>query len=142
MEFKFVISTTWEVKDKDILYDLIEIQKYINNRLVGKTFGVSVDKFLFGYEIADSEGELPHRSETANLRRYGKKYLLIVKQFDYRQLINRSGKEQFNYLKVKILESIDDVEKLNKKPKLFDKEEFRNTLNEILSDYGQKKWMN
>ena len=94
MEFKFVISTTWEVKDKDILYDLIEIQKYINNRLVGKTFGVSIDKFLFGYEIADSEGELPHRIETENFRRYGRKYLLIVKQFDYRQLINKSGKEQ------------------------------------------------
>ena len=99
MQFNFVVSTTWEVKDRDIHYDLNDIKKFINGRLLNKTLGTSVDVFHLGYEIADSQGELPHHQETANLRRYGRKYLLIVKQFDYSQLKDKNFKEQFNILK-------------------------------------------
>lgn len=135
--FNFVITTTAEVKDKDIHYDLNEVENFINNKLAGKTFGESIRKFDFGYEIADSKGYMPHHPETSNLRRYGTKYknLLIVKQFDYRELKELDIKGQFKILKSKILEAISDVDKLNKKPKDFDKEKFFNTMCDILSDY-------
>jgi hypothetical protein len=140
--FNFVITTTAEVKDRDIHYDLNEVGDFINNKLAGQTFGTSIRKFDFGYEIADSKGYMPHHPETANLRRYGTKYknLLVVKQFDYRQLKDLDAKGQFKILKEKILEAISDVDKLSKKPKDFDNEKFFDTMNNILTDYEKKHW--
>jgi hypothetical protein len=85
---------------------------------------------------------MPHHPETANLRRYGTKYknLLVVKQFDYRQLKDLDDKGQFKILKEKILEAISDVDKLSKKPKDFDKEKFFDTIRNILTDYEKKHW--
>src|SRR5437868_3970428 len=105
MKFHFTITTTSEVKDHKINYDLQEIERFINTHLADKNFGSSIDEFYLGYEIADSKGKLKHYEQTANLRRYGRRYLLVVKQFDYRELKDKNLKEQFNILKTKILEA-------------------------------------
>lgn len=138
--FNFVITTTAEVKDKDIHYDLIDIQDYLNNELSGKTFGKSVRQFDFGYEIYDSQGYMKPWEETADLKRYGTKYknLLVVKQFDYRQLKGKTHSEQFEILKEKILEAISDTDKLKRRPKDFDKDSFLATINKSLTDYKKK----
>lgn len=140
--FNFVISTTSEVKDRNIHYDLNEVEDFINNKLAGQTFGTSIRKFDFGYEIADSKGYMPHHTETANLRRYGTKYknLLIVKQFDYNELKELQPKEQFGILKEKIIEAISDVDKLNRKPKDFNKEKFLDTIRNVLTEYEKGHW--
>lgn len=140
--FQFVITTTWEVKDKDIHFNLNDIADFINNKLAGQTFGTSVRKFDFGYEIFDFKGDFAQfREQTANLRRYGTKYknLLVVKQFDYRQIKDLDKKKQFNLLKTKILEAISDIEKLNKKPKDFDRKRFYDTMENILTSYDEQK---
>ena len=140
--FQFVITMTLEVKNKDIYYNLNDIEDFINNKLAGQTFGTSVRKFDFGYEIFDFKGDFAQfRKQTANLRRYGIKYknLLVVKQFDYRQLIELDKKEQFDLLKAKILEAISDIDRLNKKPKDFDRQRFYETMENILIDYDKQK---
>jgi hypothetical protein len=139
-KFNFVISTTIEVKDEDIHFDLINVQNYINNELSGKTFGASVREFDFGYEIYDFEGYMKPRAETAELRRYGTKYknLLVVKQFDYRNLKSKTHKAQFEILKRNILEGINDTDKLTRKPKYFDKVEFYKVIEKILNEYEKK----
>ena len=48
------------------------------------------------------------------------------------------GKTQVNFLKDKILEAILDVDKLNKKPKDFDKQKFYNKMEQILTEYIEK----
>lgn len=138
--FNFVITTTAEVKDKDIYYDLMKIQDYLNNNLSGRTFGKSVRQFDFGYEIHDSQGYMRPWTQTAELRRYGTKYknLLVVKQFDYRQLKDKTHFEQFEILKVQILEAINDTDKLTRKPKDFDKDSFLTTMTEMLTAYQEK----
>lgn len=139
-KFYFDVTTTSEVKDRDIHYDLIKISDYLNNQLSGKTFGKSVQEFVLGYEISDFQGYMKPSIHTANVRIYGakNKYLLIVKQFDYQKLKNKTHLEQFNILKGKILEAIDDVDKLNRKPKDFDKQLFHGTIEQILTDYSIK----
>lgn len=140
--FQFVITTTREVKDKDIHYNLTDIADFINNKLAGQTFGTSVRKFDFGYEIFDFQGDFAQfHEQTANLRRYGTKYknLLVVKQFDYRKIKELDKKRQFNLLKTRILEAISDIEKLKKKPKDFDKQRFYDTMENILTDYDEQK---
>jgi hypothetical protein len=138
--FNFLISTTAEVKEKEINYDLTKIQDYLNNHLSGKTFGKSVRQFDFGYEIADFQGNLKPWPQTANLKRYGTKYknILVVKQFDYRYLKGKSPLEQFNILKSKIIEAIDDIDQLNKKPKDFDKETFKLDILNLLTEYCKR----
>lgn len=140
IKFNFVITTTAEVKEKDIHYDLNKIQDFLNNQLSGKTFGKSVRQFDFGYEIADSQGRLKPWAQTANLRRYGIKYknLLVVKQFDFQLLKGKTHLEQFNILKSKIIEAIDDIDKLNKKPRDFDKEAFKADVDNLLAEYSEK----
>jgi hypothetical protein len=141
--FRFLITTTWEVKNKDIHYDLNDIEDFVNNKLAGQTFGTSVRKFDFGYEIFDFKGDfLQFHEQTANLRRYGAKYknLLVVKQFDYRQIKELDKKKQFDLLKTRILEAISDIEKLNKKPKGFDKQRFYDTMEDILTSYDKQKY--
>ncbi len=135
--FNFVISTTAEVNDRDIHYDLNEVGDFINNKLAGQIFGTSIRQFDLGYEIADSKGYMPHHPETANLRRYGTKHknLLVVKQFDYGELKELDPKGQFKILEEKILEAISDVDKLSKKPKDFNKEKFFHTMSNILTEY-------
>ena len=120
MEFNFTITTTAEVKQNKIKYDLQDIEKFINKKLADENFGSPIDEFFLGYEIADPKGTMKHYKETANLRRYGRRYLLVVKQFDYRELKEKNSIEQFTILKTKILEAISDIEKLNRKPKDFE----------------------
>lgn len=141
IRFNFVISTTFEVKNRDIHYDLNEVGDFINNKLAGQTFGTSIQKFDFGYEIADSQGYIPHHPETANLRRYGVKYknLLVVKQFDYRELKDLDHKGQFKILKEKVLEAIVDFDKLSRKPKDFNKEKFFDAMSSIMTDYEKQR---
>jgi len=138
--FSFLIATTAEVNDKEIHYDLNHIQDYLNNKLSGKTFGKTVHRFDFGYQIYDSQGYMLPCPETANLKRYGLKYknLLVIKHFDYRQLKDKTHFEQFQILKEKILEAINDTEKLNRKPKGFDRHNLLVTIEEILTDYQKK----
>lgn len=140
--FQFIRTTTWEVKEKEIHYDLNDIEEFINNKLSGQTFGTSVRKFDFGYEIFDFKGDFAQfREQTANLKRYGMKYknLLVVKQFDYRQIKELDKQKQFSLLKTRILEAISDIEKLNKKPKDFDRQKFYNTIENILTSYDKEK---
>lgn len=139
-KFNFVITTTAEVKNKDIHYDLMKVQDYINNELSGKTFGASVKQFDFGYEIFDFQGYMKPWTQTADLKRYGTKYknLLVVKQFDYQKLKDKTHYEQFEILKQNILEAINDTDKLTRKPKHFDKTGFFRTIEKILSDYQTK----
>ena len=135
--FNFVITKTAEVKDKDICYDLMKIQDYLNNNLSGKTFGESVRQFYFGYEIHNSQGYMKPWAQTTELRRYGAKYksLLVVKQFDYQQLKDKTHFEQFEILKTQIIEAINDTDKLPRKPKDFNKGSFLTTITTMLTDY-------
>jgi hypothetical protein len=138
--FGFLVATTAEVNEKEIHYDLNHIQDYLNNKLSGKTFGKTVQRFDFGYQIYDSQGYMLPWPETADLKRYGLKFknLFVVKHFDYRQLKDKTHFEQFEILKEKILEAINDTEKLNRKPKGFDRHNFLVTIEEILTDYQKK----
>lgn len=140
MTFNFTITTTSEVKESEIHYDLAEIGKFVNKKLTGNFFGSSVDEFYLGYEVADSKGHMKHYEQTANMRRYGRRYLLIVKQFDYQDLKGKAALAQFAILKTKILEAIMDTEKLSKKPKDFDKEKFHDVISKILNDYEKIAW--
>lgn len=138
-KFNFIITSTAEVKEENIHYDLINLKDYLNTHLTGKTFGASVREFDFGYEIFDFKGKLKPYEQTKDLRRYGAKdkNILVVKQFDYQELKNKTPIEQFNLMRSKIIEAIQDVDKLKRKPKDFDKAAFLSMIDKLLDDYAR-----
>ena len=84
--FNFRQTTTVEVENDKIHFDLNDIQDFINNGLVDKTFGESITTIDFGFELFDFEGSFASfMKQTENLRRYGTKFknFLVVKHFDY-----------------------------------------------------------
>ena len=85
-------------------------------------------------------GRLHLWPQNANLRRYSFKYknLLVVKQFDYRELIDLNKKQQYEILKTKVLEAITDIDKMKRKPKDFDRSRFYIEMKNILEDYETK----
>jgi len=66
--FSFLITKSWEVKDVEIHFDLNEIQDFINNNLIGKTFGDSIRCFDFGYEMYDYAGGYRAAGQEAAVR--------------------------------------------------------------------------
>ncbi|TLX72403.1 hypothetical protein E9993_17865 [Labilibacter sediminis] len=139
-KFSFHITTTIEVKEDKIHYDLIKLKDFINNSLVGKSFGNSIKQFDFGYELFDFNGQFAEfKKETHGLKRYGTKYknILVVKQFDYSVMEKLTAKEQFHVLKSSILEAIKDVETMKRKPKDFMITDFYNEISTIIESYEE-----
>jgi hypothetical protein len=141
-KFQFHITSTWEVKDSEIHYDLNDIEDFINNKLSGKTFGKSIKKFDLGYEIFDFNGDFKDfRKQTKDLKRYGTKHknLLIVKQFDYANMKGLTENQQFEILEKAILEAIKDVDSLKRKPKDFNRDDFYKEMSKILDGYRKHR---
>jgi hypothetical protein len=129
--FHFLRTQSAEVDKAKIHFDLNDIQDFINNHIAGKTFGKSVTDFDFGFELYDYNGSLvAFLKETENYKRYDTKYknYLVVKHFDYSQIKNLDEQQQYQLLKSKILEGINDYDDLKRKPKDFDKEGFYNIM--------------
>ena len=140
--FLFRRTETVEVDKSKIHFDLNDIQDFINNHIAGKTFGKSVTAIDFGFELYDYNGGFAaFMKKTENYKRYGTKYknYLVVKHFDYSQIKNLDEQEQYQLLKSKILEGINDFDNLKKMPKDFDKKEFYDTMENILTSYDRQK---
>ncbi len=136
--FLFRQTETVEVDKSKIHFNLNDIQDFINNHIAGKTFGKSIKAIDFGFEIYDFNGSFaPFLKNTQNYKRYGTKYknYLVVKHFDYSQIRDLDRHQQYQLLKSKILEGINEYDTLKKKPKDFDKKEFLETMETILNSY-------
>lgn len=141
--FNFRRTETIEVDKKKIHFDLNEIEDEINNKIAGMTFGKSINTIDFGFELYDFNGGFANfMKQTESYKRYGTKYknYLVVKHFDYSVVKDFEGKKQFELLKQKILEGINDFDTLTKKPKDFDKIKFYETIDTTLTEYGKKHW--
>ena len=139
--FHFLRTETAEVDKDKIHFDLNEIQDFINNEIAGRTFGKSVTTIDFGFELYDFDGGFAtFLKKTENYKRYGTKYknYVVVKHFDYSEIKNLDEQQQYQLLKAKILEGINDYDDLKRKPKDFDKGEFYNTIENILTNYEKK----
>jgi len=140
--FHFLRTETAEVDKSKIHFDLNQVQDFINNEIAGRTFGKSVTTIDFGFELYDFNGGFAtFLKKTENYKRYGTKYknYLVVKHFDYSVIKNLDQQQQYQLLKAKILEGINDYDDLKRKPKDFNKEVFYNIIENILTNYEKQK---
>ena len=134
-------TTTIEVDEDRIHFDLNDIQDYINNGIAGKTFGKSITEIDFGFELFDFHGQFASFQKlNAGLIRYGTKYknFLVVKQFDYSKVKTLDGRRQYELIESQILEGINDYENLKRKPKDFDKGAFYEAIKALLRSYAKQ----
>jgi len=139
--FHFRLTMTAEVQNDHIHYDLNDIQDFINNGIAGKTFGTSINKIDFGFELYDFLGQFAASAkQTMDLKRYSPqgKNFLVVKHFDYSQMKHMSGREQYEVIRSRVLEGMNDYFTLSKKPADFDMKLFYETLQKLLTDYSTK----
>lgn len=136
--FNFRRAETIEVDKNKIHFDLNEIEDFINNKIAGKTFGKSITTIDFGFELYDFNGAFANfLKQSEGYKRYGTKHknYLVAKHFDYSAIKNLDSKQQFELLKLKILEGINDFDTLTRKPKDFDKNKLYEILDAILTEY-------
>jgi hypothetical protein len=138
MRFNFQITSTNEVDSEQWRSLVLDLEKFINSKLAKTSFGSSVDKFHYGFEIFSFTGEFDGWfQQTQNIRRYSwqNKYLLSVGQIDWDKYKNCDKKDQFNMISQSVIESIKKLQLLKKKPKDFDLEAFENSIVNILKEY-------
>ena len=101
--FRFVQTTTIEVDDDRIHFDLNDIQAFINNGIARKTFGKSITAIDFGFELYDFNGQFASfHKQTEGLIRAGTKYknFLVVKHFDYSKVKTLDGRKRVELAKI------------------------------------------
>lgn len=141
MNFKIQVTTARGV-DWDFCKPLIlNLEKFVNTKLKKQTFGSSIETFHYGFEIYPYESDLKMWfDKTKSIRKYSpkNKYLLSVGQIDWNIFKNLNDKERFNIVAQSILDSIDRLDSLKKKPKEFNILEFRDEINNILKEYNKE----
>lgn len=138
MKFTFVITTTAEVDEKDYKLDVKKLEEYINEKLFSQSFGTSVEKYHYGFELFSFNGKfVGWFQKNHNLVRYSwkNKYLLSVGQIDWNKYKIANKKNQFKMISQSILESIKNLQLLKKKPKDFHFPEFETCIANILREF-------
>lgn len=141
MKFSFQITSTKEVDSSQWRSLVLDLEKFINSQLIKKSFGASVDKFYYGFEIFSFSGKfIGWFHKTQNIRRYSwqNKYLLSVGQIDWEKYKSVDQKSQFNMISLSIIDSIEKLQLLKKKPKDFDIIKFKIEIMDILYEYKKK----
>ncbi len=142
ISFKFIVTTTIEVDDSKIQYDLQAIECFLTNELVGFSCGNDVRAFRIGYEIFDAKGRLNSFTSTAGYKLYSAKWrtLTVVCQFDFSKHGQLTPTEQFAELKKSILDGISGIAEMKRNPRGFDHERFHAKIDELLSIYGKMQF--
>jgi len=111
--------------------------------LLNKSFGMSIDTYHYGYELFSFNGQFKDWfKQTKDTIKYSwkNKYLLSVGQLDWDEYQKYDEKKQSQELKRNILEAIQNLNKLSKKPKDFSINNFKLCIKDILEQYGKERY--
>lgn len=115
--------------------DIAKFEDYMVSHLASQSFGSSVDEFIFGLEIAELEEWGRWFKETRNLTSYRQKMkqLLSVGQIEWLDVKSVPIDLQLSRLGTVLVESIERINTLKRKPKDFDVEGFSRAVQMALS---------
>ena len=115
------------------------IEKYLNNNLYKYNFGKSVNEIFFSYDIFDFDNpEYRQYIGKENEYRYGnRKDLFIIQQYNSNLFTDKTKCEQTAYFCCGILEAIDKIEMMKRKPKDFNVKEFYSVIDKLMKEYTE-----
>ena len=152
-KFHFMRHYFYGLKEKHIYFDTNDIEKYLNNNLYKNNYGKSINKLFFSYDIFDFDNT-GHKQYIDNEKVYqfGKdKDLSIMEQYDSKlffklidieamktegKLFNEKRKmEQLEYFFSGLLNAINRIETMKRRPKEFDYNLFYKVMDKLLKEY-------
>jgi len=137
--FYFMRNYFYGLKDKHILFDTNDIEKYLNNNLYNINFGNSIREVFLSYDIFDFDnpGHKQYIDDEKEYK-YGKnKDLCIMEQYDKKLFYQKTKYEQIAYLHKGMLKSIERIEQMKRKPKNFNHEWFYKTIDKLMKEYEE-----
>jgi hypothetical protein len=126
--------------EEDIKIYTDEIEEHLNNNLYEYDFGTSVKTVYFSYDIFDFDNQ-KYKQYIDNEKKYqyGKnKDLSITEQFDSNLFENKTKYERIKYLHSGMLDTIERIETMKRKPKDFNVKEFHKAIDNLMNEYEEK----
>lgn len=146
MHFEIALTCTWEVKEAYLsrsgwVFDPSKgvwwleaalIEDFVNERIAASSFGTSVDRFFFGFELINfSDG--PRATKDYTSFRPKVNALISVGQLDWPSVKHLHATEQFMVFRQSLFDAINRIGAMTRKPRDFDYMRFLGVLEEILS---------
>ena len=143
--FNFMKHHFMGLKENEILFDINDIEKHLNNNLYKHNFGKSVSAIFFSYDIFDFERDKKYMDAEKKYQ-YGKnKDLSIMEQYNSNlfkydsNYMDNTERGQIEYLHKGMLEAISRIETMKRKPKDFNIKEFYRIIDVLMNEYENKK---
>lgn len=139
--FNFMRYHFLGLRDKHILFNTNQIEKYLNNNLYRIDFGKSINTVYFSYDILDYDRQdIDKYIDNEKKYQYGKsKDLSIMEQYDkslfYDEFLEISKYDQVVYLHKGMLEAISRIKEMKRKPKDFDVDKFYMEIDRLMTQY-------
>ena len=119
--------------------DLNDLEDYLNKQFGTKSYGESVVKYFFGFELYKFDGGFAQFfNDEIESWKFKSKWLVVNVHFDWNVFIDLDQKETFEKIKSEFLKSVDRIENMKRKPKKFDNKLFRQDLEIVLESYQNK----
>lgn len=136
MDFEIKITITNEFPDENFKVDLIKLQNYLVKRLDGKFYGESVVKFYWGLELFNFNGGFAQffRNDIESWK-HSVKWFVVNSNFDWVIFNQMEEKKALILLKDELLNSVNRIDNMKKKPKDFNHNLLREDLNIFLMEY-------
>lgn len=113
----------------------VKLEDYIADKLKSRTFGASIEEFVFGFEIAELDGWGRCFRETSDYMSYRPKNKLFISvgQVEWTEVKELSAQAQFRSISDALLFAVERIGAAKRKPKDFDYAAFAISLREILA---------
>ena len=137
--FTFIQHHFQGIKEKEILFNTNQIERFLNNHLRIADFGKSINRVYFSYDFFNFESKVAKTYiDHEKKYQYGKdKDFSFMEQYDSQLFLNKTKYEQVAYLHKGLLNAILRIKEMKRKPKDFDVDIFYNEINRLLTDYEE-----
>jgi hypothetical protein len=130
MEIEIKSTVTVEVQNPMIYNDLLNnFQDYLNQQFAEKSYGESVVKYFFGFELYKFDGGFAKfLDDDVESWKFKPKWFVTNAHFDWNVFINLSEQHALELIKVGFLSSVERIEKMKRKPINFNNIQFKKDL--------------
>jgi hypothetical protein len=136
MEFEIKRTFTVEFPQENLSADLNNLEKYISDRIAHKSYGNSVVKYFWGFELFRFNGGFAQfLKNNIESWKYSVKWLVTNSHFDWNIVKDLEEQETIKLIRDEMLSSVGRIGNMKKKPKDFDYFKFQEDLDFILTEY-------
>jgi len=116
--------------------DINDLENYLRESFAEKSYGESVVKYFFGFELYKFNGGFAQFFNNDIEKWLTKnKWFVTNAHFDWNHFITLNPEEILNLIKVEFVKSIGRIENMKRKPKHFDYKSFQKDFEEVMNDY-------